>query len=99
MEVAVCLYRIVQEALRNVQKHAPRAAVEIALSGTPQQLHLSIRDDGEGFDMSALRSTKGLGFISMQERVRLILGRFSLRTQPGAGVRISVDVPLNPEAV
>ena len=99
MEIAICLYRIVQEALRNVGKHAPNATVEIALSGSPQELHLSIRDDGEGFDMSALRSTKGLGFISMQERVRLIQGHFSLSTQPGAGVHISVDVPLDPGTV
>jgi two-component system CheB/CheR fusion protein len=96
MQVATCLYRIVQEALRNVAKHAPEASVDIVLSGTPAEIELAIMDDGDGFDSSALRVAGGLGLISMQERVRLVQGRFSLSTQPGKGVHIFIHVPLPP---
>ena len=75
-EVASCLYRIVQEALRNVGKHANSAKVEITLSGKSNRVDLSIRDNGEGFDIEAVRAKGGLGLISMQERVRLVQGQF-----------------------
>ena len=94
IEVSTCLYRIVQEGLRNVGKHAPSAAVEITLAGNPDMLDLSIRDDGEAFDAEVVREKRGLGFISMQERVRLVQGEFSLEAKPGRGVHISVQVPL-----
>ena len=97
VEIASCLYRIVQEALRNVGKHASSAEVEVKLVGKPNRLDLSIRDNGEGFDMEAVRAKGGLGLISMQERVRLVQGRFSLKAEPGHGVHISVQVPLHPE--
>jgi two-component system, NarL family, sensor kinase len=93
-EVAICFYRIVQEALRNVGKHARTAAVKITLAGSSTRLHLSIRDNGEGFDMALARAQGGLGLISMQERVRLVQGQFSVQTQPGHGVHLSVIVPL-----
>ena len=97
LDVASCLYRIVQEALRNVGKHAPAAKVEISVSASPQALDLSIRDDGDGFDSQLARESGGLGLISMHERVRLVQGQFSLDTKPGQGVHISVRVPLHSE--
>ncbi len=96
-EVASCLYRIVQEALRNVGKHASNAEVEIKLLGKPDGLELSIRDNGDGLDVEAGRAKGGLGLISMHERVRLVQGRFSLKTAPGRGVLISIQVPLQLE--
>ena len=98
MDVSSCLYRIVQEALRNVGKHAPQAAVTITLVGIPEGLDLLIRDTGEGFDVRPVREIRGLGLISMQERVRLVQGRFALTTSPGKGVQISIQIPLRPEA-
>jgi signal transduction histidine kinase len=95
MEVGSCLYRVVQEALRNVAKYAPKASVDVVLSGNIRELALTIIDDGSGFESSAFRVTGGLGLISMQERVRLVQGRFSLATKPGHGVHISIHVPLH----
>ncbi len=97
IELASGLYRIVQEALRNVGKHSSNAEVEIVLARAPEGLALFIRDNGDGFDIEEVRAKGGLGLISMQERVRLLDGRFSVETQPGKGVLIAVQCPLPPE--
>ena len=94
-EIASTLYRIVQEALRNVSKHAGKTSVSIALTGDPNQLSLSIQDHGIGFDVHSLQDKGGLGLISMQERARLVHGDFSLETLPGRGATITVQVPLS----
>jgi two-component system CheB/CheR fusion protein len=94
-EVASTLYRIVQEALRNVAKHAGKTSVSIALTGGSNQLSLSIRDNGIGFDVHSVQDKSGLGLISMQERARLVHGDFSLETLPGCGATITVRVPLS----
>ena len=94
-EVASSLYRIVQEALRNVAKHAGKTSVEIRLTGGSKQLSLSIRDHGVGFDIHSAQHKSGLGLIGMQERVRLVRGEFSLEAQPGRGAAIMIRVPLN----
>jgi two-component system CheB/CheR fusion protein len=94
-EVASTLYRIVQEALRNVAKHAGKTSVGIALTGGSNRLSLSIRDNGIGFDVDSVQDKGGLGLISMQERARLVHGDFSLETLPGRGATITVHVPLS----
>jgi two-component system CheB/CheR fusion protein len=94
-EVASTLYRIVQEALRNVAKHAGKTSVSIALTGGSNLLSLSIRDNGIGFDVHSVQDKGGLGLISMQERARLVHGDFSLETLPGRGATITVRVPLS----
>lgn len=94
-EVASTLYRIAQEALRNVAKHAGRTTVRIELTGGADQLSLLIRDDGIGFDVHSAQDREGLGLISMQERARLVRGEFSLETLPGRGATITVRVPLD----
>jgi two-component system, chemotaxis family, CheB/CheR fusion protein len=94
-EVAGTLFRIVQEALRNVAKHAGKASVSIALTGGSNRLSLSIRDNGIGFDVDSVRDKGGLGLISIQERTRLVRGDFSLETLPGRGATITVHVPLS----
>jgi two-component system CheB/CheR fusion protein len=94
-EVASSLYRIVQEALRNVAKHAGKTSVKISLAGGSKQLSLSIRDHGVGFDIHSGLHKGGLGLIGMQERVRLVRGEFSLEALPARGVAIMIRVPLN----
>jgi two-component system, chemotaxis family, CheB/CheR fusion protein len=94
-EIASTLYRIVQEALRNVAKHAGKTSVSIALTGSANQVSLSIRDNGIGFSMHSAKDKGGLGLISMQERARLVHGDFSLETLPGRGTTITVRVPLS----
>jgi signal transduction histidine kinase len=88
------IYRIVQEALRNVAKHAGKATVRIRLTGSPTKLRLSIQDNGVGFDVRAVAGKGGLGLISIEERARLIRGKFSLKTQPGDGVLITIEAPI-----
>lgn len=94
IEVASGMYRIAQEALRNVGKHSSNAEVEIVLAKTSAGLALFVRDTGEGFDIDSVRAKGGLGLISMQERVRLLDGIFSLETKPGKGVLISIQCPV-----
>lgn len=96
-ELASSIYRIAQEALRNVVKHAGKASVRVSLVGSPHKLRLSIQDDGVGFDVRAVAGKGGLGLVSIEERTRLIRGRFSLRTQPGNGVHITIEAPLDPQ--
>ena len=97
--VAVCLYRIVQEVLRNISRHARATEVAIALVGEDQDIRLSISDNGKGFDPGQKRSTVGLGLDSMEERAYLIGGDFSAKSQPGQGTVIEVLAPLSRRVV
>jgi PAS domain S-box-containing protein len=92
VEVAACLYRLAQEALHNVQKHARASQVQLTVSGSPEKIGLCIQDDGIGF--TAGSSHRSLGIVSMKERVRLVEGEFSIHSQPGQGTTITVIVPL-----
>ncbi|MGI9073191.1 MAG: CheR family methyltransferase [Bryobacteraceae bacterium] len=94
-EVSATLYRITQEALRNVAKHAGRTHVRVTLIGKGSALRLTIRDLGEGFDPS---ETRGLGLISMEERTRLVGGTFRISSALGEGTTVQVQVPLETEA-
>ncbi len=91
-EVAGALYRIAQEALRNVAKHAGRTHAKITLEGTETSVRLEVADLGEGFDPQEGRG--GLGLISMEERARLVHGTFVIASALGKGTIVSVDVPL-----
>jgi PAS domain S-box-containing protein len=93
--VAVCLYRIVQEALRNISRHAGATDVAIALTGEEGAIRLSIRDNGKGFDPGRKTSQAGLGLDSMKERAYLIGADFSVTSQPGDGTVIEVLAPLS----
>jgi signal transduction histidine kinase len=90
-QVATGLYRITQEALRNVSKHAGKTHVKVVLRGSPTGIRLQIEDYGEGFDLHAQRT--GLGLINMEERTRLLQGRFTVESEPGEGTRVTIDVP------
>jgi PAS domain S-box-containing protein len=90
--VGACFYRVAQEALRNVSKHAKAVDVEMKLALAGQALQLWIADSGTGFDTSAVKS--GLGLHSMRERAELANGSFSVTSKPGSGTRIFVSVPL-----
>ncbi len=93
-EIAGALYRIAQEALRNVAKHAGRTHAKIALEGSEESIRLEVTDLGEGFDLEESRG--GLGLLSMEERAGLIRGRFQVRSALGKGTTVTVDVPLPP---
>lgn len=93
-DVALCLFRIVQEALRNVVKHSGAAEAKIELSGDGDQIDLCVSDPGLGFDPESAAGRAGLGLISMRERLRLAGGHLSVESEPSHGSRIRVRVPL-----
>lgn len=99
-DYSTVLFRITQEALRNIAKHAGASQVELALVQTDQVAHLMIRDDGRGFDPALSsesgESESGWGLIGMKERVSLVGGRLDLVTSPGGGTEISIRIPLLP---
>ncbi|HET9846235.1 MAG TPA: sensor histidine kinase [Nitrospira sp.] len=93
--LAECLFRVAQEALRNVAKHAGATTVVLALSCQDDSVMLRIEDNGRGLvpqDRNTMQ--RGLGLISMGERVRLMEGTLTLTSDPGSGTRLSVSIPL-----
>ena len=91
--IALCLYRVTQESLRNVAKHASAKSASVTLEKVDDRIHLCIRDNGAGFETEA-KQTGGIGLLSMKERVRLVDGEFTLKSRPGRGTRIDVWAPL-----
>lgn len=96
-EVEVVVYRVVQEALTNIAKYAHAAQVEVELArGAEGGLRLSVKDDGKGFDLAALKNsrTRGLGLFGMEERVSLVGGRIQWNSAPGKGTEVLAWIPL-----
>ena len=91
-EIALCLFRVVQEALNNVVKHSAATHVSVDLRGEGPGLVLTIVDNGVGFNVDDVR-TSGLGLVSMNERLQPIGGRVDIRSRPGAGTQVEVMVP------
>ncbi len=96
-DITLCVFRIAQEALRNCVKHSGARAVKVLLEKTNNEIHLSVSDNGCGFDPEAELTRKGLGFISMRERLRLVDGSIHIHIRPFQGTRIEVSVPLRRE--
>jgi signal transduction histidine kinase len=93
-DISLCMFRIVQEALRNVQKHSGAAHAQVRIEAMDETLHLSISDDGAGYDVNNGAGRQGLGLRSMRERVRLVGGRFEIHSKTRKGTRIDVWAPL-----
>jgi len=93
-EIALCLFRIVQEALRNVQKHSGAAHAQVRIEKVDDTLHLSISDDGVGFDVEDGSRPQGLGLWSIRKRVRLVGGRYEICSKKQEGTRIDVWTPI-----
>jgi PAS domain S-box-containing protein len=94
-DAGLCLYRIVQEALRNIIKHSGARRAVVELDGGADAVDLRIVDDGAGFDPRLVDGKGGLGLVSMRERLRLVGGAIAIDSRPGAGTRIDVRVPLS----
>ena len=93
-DTALSLYRIVQEALANVARHAAADSVDITLAGEPDSLTLFVRDSGRGFNPDAVKERGGLGLISMRQRAELIGGTLEVQSGFGQGTQIVVCAPL-----
>lgn len=92
-DIALCLYRIAQEALRNIVKHAQAHSAAIELAVTDAQAILTIRDDGVGFDDELARRAGGLGLVSMEERVRMLDGQLRIQSKIGVGTELRASIP------
>ncbi len=95
-EAALCLFRIVQEGLRNSKEHSGASNAQVSLQMVDETLHLSICDQGVGFNLKELLKKEGLGVRSMGQRARMLGGRFKIHSQPQRGTRIDAWVPVRP---
>ncbi len=93
-EISLCFFRVLQEALHNSVKHSGVRNFEVQIWGETDEIHLTISDAGAGFDLQAAREGRGLGLISMEERLKLLHGTFSIASQPRKGTTIHARVPV-----
>ena len=96
-EISLCLFRVLQEALHNALKHSGVRHFEVQLYGASDEIGLSVCDLGVGFDPNAALNQRGLGLISMRERLRLVQGSIAIESKPQCGTRIHALVPLGRE--
>jgi len=87
---SIVLFRILQESLTNIARHAKASRVEILFDHDAERVRLDVQDDGIGFDMEAARSTKTFGLLGMRERAIMLRGEMSITSAPGRGTRVSV---------
>jgi len=90
--ISLCLFRVLQEAVRNSTKHSGVRRIEVRSWGTPDEIHLTVKDSGAGFEIEAARNRRGLGLISMEERLKLVNGTISIVSQPQRGTTIHARV-------
>jgi signal transduction histidine kinase len=93
-KISLCLYRIIQESLRNVVKHSGACNATVEMYGSPSEIRLRITDEGVGFDPESVGRKRGLGLLSMRERLRLLGGTIAIESRPLCGTRIAAAVPL-----
>jgi signal transduction histidine kinase len=100
-EIETVLFRVTQEALTNVAKHAEASSVTVRLDYTPTQVTLTIADDGSGFDIHKIlrngEQPPGWGLLDIQERAALVGGTYRIDSQPGQGTSVQIALPLKPE--
>jgi len=96
-EVALCLFRVLQEALQNAVKHSGVQQFEVSLKGALNEIELTVHDAGTGFDPAEAMSGHGLGLTSMRERLKLVNGQLSIDFQSPRGTTIRARVPLSPD--
>lgn len=93
-QVALCAFRVAQEALRNATRHAGARAIQVSLGGADGGLRLAVQDDGCGFEVAVRRRRPSLGLAGMRERVRLVGGDLEVDSAPGRGTTIIAWLPL-----
>jgi signal transduction histidine kinase len=96
-EIALCFYRVAQEALHNAAKHSGARRVIVAVSSNHTFLHMAITDDGKGFDQA--KAPLGLGLASMQERLQMVGGQLLVQSRPGSGTELEAEAPFNQSSI
>jgi len=96
-EISLCLFRVLQEALQNAVKHSAVQNFAVELHGSEEGISLGVTDSGVGFDWREAMDRRGLGLISMRERLRLVNGELSIQSIPGRGTAVRARVPLGRE--
>ena len=91
-DVSLSLYRVLQESLQNAIKHSGAKKFRVELIGNANEVQLTVNDNGAGFDPNRAENRRGLGLISMRERMRLVHGDFLLESGPGRGTTIKCEV-------
>jgi len=94
-EAALCLFRVAQEAVRNVQKHSGTRSALVQLDEISGSLRLRVSDQGSGFDPESTEYSEGLGLLSMQERLHSLGGELFIHSRPGGGTCIEACIPLS----
>ncbi|GAB4504964.1 MAG: hypothetical protein Fur0043_19590 [Anaerolineales bacterium] len=95
-EYSTSIFRILQEALTNIIKHAHATHVKIMINFHPDVVHISVQDNGIGFDIRAIEKSQSWGILGMQERTALLNGHFFLDSRPGEGTNIEIVIPYCP---
>ena len=95
-DASLCVFRIVQEGLRNLKKHSGATKAQVQLRTVGDRIVVTVRDEGSGFDLRDLENKEGIGMRSMEERAHSLGGRFKVHSEPGKGTRIEASVPLQP---
>ena len=93
-EVSLCLFRIAQEALHNAVRHSGKSEFKVRLLGMKDEVELEVRDEGAGLDVEAAKQGRGLGLMSMQERVHLVNGVLTIKSKPNRGTSVIARVPV-----
>jgi signal transduction histidine kinase len=94
-EISLCLFRVLQEALHNAVKHSGVRHFEVHFRGASSVIYLTIRDHGVGFDPDDVMNTRGIGLISMRERIGLVQGTLAITSKPNWGTEITICIPLS----
>jgi PAS domain S-box-containing protein len=95
-DISLCLFRVLQEALHNSAKYSGARHFKVRSWGTPNEVHLTVSDSGSGFDVDLAKAGRGLGLISMDERLKILKGTLSIQSQLNRGTTVHAVVPLNP---
>jgi signal transduction histidine kinase len=93
-DVALALFRVLQEALGNAVKHAVVRRMSVSIHGDSEKIHLEVADEGVGFEPESVMKNHALGLIGMRERLKLVDGECTIESRPGAGTRIHARVLL-----
>ena len=96
-DTALCVFRIVQEGLRNLKRHSGAEQAKVDLKMTGERLEVTLRDEGYGFDLQALHKNEGLGIRSMEECARSLGGKFEIHSESGKGTTLKARLPLTPD--